>query len=74
MDYRVFYANTKLLNKYNKRIPKTWDELIETGRYIYDEEFKDIEDSEYFIYNGSLDGIIITNIFTAINTIYKKNL
>jgi len=42
------------LNKYNKKIPKTWDELIEIGRYIYDNEFKDGDG--YTIYNGSLDG------------------
>jgi len=55
IDYRVFYVNKNLLNKYNKTVPLTWDELIETGRYIYDNEFKDNDDNDYFIYNGSLD-------------------
>jgi len=28
----------KLLNKYSKRIPKTWDELLYTSKYILDKE------------------------------------
>ncbi|KAL6604243.1 hypothetical protein U3516DRAFT_600900 [Neocallimastix sp. 'constans'] len=31
---------TKLLNKYKQRIPKTWDELIDTASYIINEEKK----------------------------------
>jgi len=37
----VLYSNTKLLNKYGKTPPKTWQELIETSKYIYDEELKE---------------------------------
>jgi len=28
------------LEKYNKKPPKTWNELIETGKYILEEERK----------------------------------
>ncbi|OUM68879.1 hypothetical protein PIROE2DRAFT_3409 [Piromyces sp. E2] len=28
------YSNSELLTKYNKPLPKTWDELLETGKYI----------------------------------------
>ncbi|ORY16058.1 hypothetical protein LY90DRAFT_677477 [Neocallimastix californiae] len=52
----MLYSNQNLLNKYNKTIPKTWDELIDTGIFIMSEEKKlnkdiivytaDITDSE----------------------------
>jgi len=38
VDYGGMYSNMKLLNKYNRTIPETWDELIETTNYIYDLE------------------------------------
>ncbi|OUM58847.1 hypothetical protein PIROE2DRAFT_15776 [Piromyces sp. E2] len=38
--YSVLYSNTKLLGKYNKTIPETWDEFLETGSYIVSEEKK----------------------------------
>jgi len=55
LDRRVFYVNMNLLNKYGKEIPRTWDELIETGRYIYDEELKRDNKTDLVIYNGSLE-------------------
>ncbi|ORX49624.1 periplasmic binding protein-like II [Piromyces finnis] len=55
VDYRVLYVNMDLLNKYNMEIPRTWDELIKTGRYIYDEEAKNNPNNDLSIYNGSLD-------------------
>ena len=44
----------ELLNKYHKEVPKTWDELIETGKYIYNEELKD-GNEDLLIYSGSLN-------------------
>ncbi|OUM58475.1 hypothetical protein PIROE2DRAFT_16237, partial [Piromyces sp. E2] len=38
LDYSVLYSNSKLLDKYNKTIPKTWDELITTSQYITENE------------------------------------
>jgi len=52
MSYEVLYSNKKLLNKYNKSIPKTWDELIETCKYIMD---KEKDDTELICYNGLFD-------------------
>ncbi|ORX61247.1 periplasmic binding protein-like II [Piromyces finnis] len=40
LDLTVLYSNDFLLKKYNKSLPKTWDELIETSKYIIDEEQK----------------------------------
>jgi len=42
LDYTVLYSNTDLLKKYNKEIPKTWDELYSTGKYIMEEKKTDI--------------------------------
>jgi len=38
LSYEVLYSNTKLLDKYNKRIPITWDELISTCEFIMEKE------------------------------------
>jgi len=52
LTYEVLYSNKELLNKYNKPIPKTWDELIETCNYIMERE----NDPELICYNGLFDG------------------
>jgi len=36
----ALYSNKKLLNRYNKRIPQTWEELYNTTNYIVEEERK----------------------------------
>eukprot|EP00833_Pecoramyces_ruminatium_P001843 jgi/Orpsp1_1/1175875/evm.model.c7180000055549.1 len=40
INLSVLYSNVKLLKNYGKDIPKTWDELLTTGKYIYDKEQK----------------------------------
>jgi len=37
-DTNVLYSNLILLKKYEKEIPKTWDQLIDTAMYIRDQE------------------------------------
>ncbi|ORX65318.1 periplasmic binding protein-like II [Anaeromyces robustus] len=54
LTYSVFYSNQKLLNKYNKPVPKTWDEVIETGQYILEKE-KQQNNTDLIIYNGLFD-------------------
>jgi len=39
------------LNKYKKNIPKTWDELMETSKYIINEE-KRLNNTSIVGYNG----------------------
>ncbi|KAL6591196.1 hypothetical protein U3516DRAFT_805682 [Neocallimastix sp. 'constans'] len=53
--YTILYSNMKYLNKYNKDVPKTWDELIETSKYIVNEE-KKINNTNLLGYNGGLNG------------------
>eukprot|EP00833_Pecoramyces_ruminatium_P005518 jgi/Orpsp1_1/1179550/evm.model.c7180000069828.1 len=47
-EYSVLYYNNELLKKYNKSVPKTWNELYETGKYIRENE----KDDDLIIYNG----------------------
>jgi len=55
LGYTVLYYNKKLLDRYGKRAPKTWDELIETSLEIKEKEKKlgNIYLSEY---NGLFSG------------------
>jgi len=45
------YSNESYLKKYNKRIPKTWNELIETSIYILEKE-KEKNNTNLVAYNG----------------------
>jgi len=40
LKHIILYINMKYLNKYGKEIPTTWDELIDTGMDILNEERK----------------------------------
>ncbi len=54
MSVDALYANKKLLTTYNKRIPKTWDELVETSKYILKEE-REKNNTDLVAYNGLLN-------------------
>ncbi|ORX42272.1 periplasmic binding protein-like II [Anaeromyces robustus] len=51
LAYTVLYSNKILLEKYNKTIPTTWDELIETSKYILEQE----NNPDLIGYNGLFD-------------------
>ncbi|KAL6628683.1 periplasmic binding protein-like II [Neocallimastix sp. 'constans'] len=51
INYSVIYNNMKLLNEYGKKIPKTWDELLNTGKYILEKELKK-NNTDIIIYTG----------------------
>jgi ABC-type glycerol-3-phosphate transport system substrate-binding protein len=40
VDFNVLYYNKEYLNKYQQEPPKTWNELLEIGKYIISEEQK----------------------------------
>ena len=48
----MLYSNNMLLSKYNQKVPKTWDELIDTCKYIQEKE----NDPELICYNGLFNG------------------
>ncbi len=50
----ALFSNQELLLKYKKDIPKTWDELMSTSKYIYEEEKKN--NNTIIRYNGLLNG------------------
>ncbi len=58
MYVSTLYSNQDLLTKHEKRIPKTWEELMETSKYIADEELKR-NNKTYIRYNGLIKGKII---------------
>jgi len=51
VQYSMLYSNMPLLNKYNKKPPKTWDELMETAKFILDKE-RESGNTNIFAYNG----------------------
>ncbi|KAG4087594.1 periplasmic binding protein-like II [Neocallimastix lanati (nom. inval.)] len=51
IDYSILISNSNFLNKYNRNIPKTWDELIDSGVYILNEEIKR-NNTDFIVYNG----------------------
>jgi len=54
MDVSTLFSNQELLLKYNKEVPKTWDELMNTSKYIYEEEKK--LNNTIIRYNGLING------------------
>jgi len=52
LDINALYSNIGLLQKYNKTVPKTWDEMIDTAKYIIEKEKKFNNKTELIGYNG----------------------
>lgn len=71
VNCNILYSNKELLNKYEKEPPKTWEELIETGKYIYNEEKKANETTDLLIYNGlfSDDSVGNLSIYEVIHSL-----
>eukprot|EP00833_Pecoramyces_ruminatium_P001529 jgi/Orpsp1_1/1175561/evm.model.c7180000054357.1 len=51
ISYSMLYYNYGLLDKYNKTVPKTWDELINISKYILEKE----NNPDLIAYNGFFD-------------------
>jgi len=54
----MLYSNKYLLEKHHKSVPKTWDELLDSAKYILDEE-KKAGVTDYVGYNGLFTGNLI---------------
>jgi len=54
VGFSFLFSNIELLNKYNKPIPETWDELIETSEYIMERE-RQLNNTDLIAYNGLFD-------------------
>lgn len=53
----MLYSNMEYLKKYEKEIPQTWDELLETAKYILENE-KEKGNDKLIGYNGYIPGTI----------------
>ncbi|ORX80036.1 hypothetical protein BCR32DRAFT_245916 [Anaeromyces robustus] len=49
--FTILFSNVSYLENYNKTIPKTWDELLETSKYIIERERED-NNNTIIGYNG----------------------
>ncbi|OUM70662.1 hypothetical protein PIROE2DRAFT_1202 [Piromyces sp. E2] len=56
IDISVLYSNNLLLSKYGKTVPKTWDQLIETGSYILQKE-REQNNNALIGYNGLFNDV-----------------
>ncbi|KAL6628363.1 periplasmic binding protein-like II, partial [Neocallimastix sp. 'constans'] len=61
--YSILYSNKELLQRYNKNVPKTWKELLDTGKYILEEERKVNPETPLVAYNGLFTDL---NAFTTL--------
>jgi len=59
VDILVLYYNGDLLKQYGKEVPKTWNELIETAKYITEQEKNN--GRTLTAYNPFLDGKFYKN-------------
>jgi len=68
----TLFSNQELLNKYGKQAPKTWDELLETSKYIYEEEKK--LNNTIIRYNGLINDYNgSVTIYEFINSFRESN-
>ena len=58
IDISALYSNKVLLDAYGKEIPKTWDELIDTARYIIQQEKEKNPEANLIGYNGQINGTL----------------
>lgn len=70
-DCGIMYYRRDLLEKYNKKIPKTWEELYETAYYIQNEERKqaNVRDKFYgFIFQAKAFEILTCNFIEFLDS------
>ena len=51
------YSNIIYLNKYGKKVPTTWDELLDTAEYILKSERENYNNTSILGFNGLFTGI-----------------
>jgi len=70
IQFFVLYSNKKYLDRYNKTIPKTWDELIETSKYILNHE-REIANTDLIGYTGLFFDDDLNSLNTLTEFIYS---
>ncbi|KAG4090277.1 hypothetical protein H8356DRAFT_1279713 [Neocallimastix lanati (nom. inval.)] len=74
IKFMILYSNNYYLEKYNKKIPKTWDKLLEIGQDIIEQEKINNNNTNLYGYNGlfSYDKEDLTSSFCSIyQTLYS---
>jgi len=72
IDIGTLFSNIVLLSKYQRNVPKTWDELLSTSKYIYEEEKK--LNNTIMAYNGLFNDFTGgVSIYEFINSFRKSN-
>jgi len=69
IDFTGLFSNKVLLDKYDKRIPETWEELIETSKFIIEQERTLYNNTKLIAYNGLFD--IENGIYSLIEFIHS---
>jgi len=70
----VLYSNLDMLNKlnkYNKKIPKTWDELIEISKFISEKE-TELNNTQFITFNGLFCVKFISFLYFSLLFFLKK--
>jgi len=74
IDISALYSNKVLLDKYGKDVPKTWDELIETARFILQKEKEENPEANWIGYNGQInEESTIVSAYTFIHSFRNSN-
>ncbi|ORX80271.1 periplasmic binding protein-like II [Anaeromyces robustus] len=74
LRFPVLYYNKELLNEYNVKVPTTWDELLNSTKYILDEEKKKNETTNLVGYDGFfLDSDLGTTSLYELIDSYRDN-
>lgn len=74
IDVSTLYSNTELLKRYDREVPKTWDDLIDTARDILKREKAKNGESDLIGYNGLLNAEnAALSLFEIIHSYREKN-
>ncbi|KAG4090271.1 periplasmic binding protein-like II [Neocallimastix lanati (nom. inval.)] len=69
IKFMVLYSNKHYLEKYDKKIPKTWDELLEIGQYIVKQE--KLNNTNLYGYNGLFNYYSVITMDSIYQFIYS---
>jgi len=74
VKYKLLYSNKAYLKKYNRTIPETWDELVETAQYILEREHAE-NNTEIIGYNALMpkNDITMCSIYEYLYS-FRENL
>ncbi|KAG4085125.1 periplasmic binding protein-like II [Neocallimastix lanati (nom. inval.)] len=69
-NFGVLYSNKKLLDKYDKKPPKTWNELMDIAKYILDMEKNENKNKNLIGYMGHMPDFE-TSVCSSLEVLYS---